>query len=227
MGQEYVRALTDAGAVPWIIPLLRDDEETLRLIYDSLDGIFLTGGKDVGPVNYGEQRHRKCGPTDPDRDWTELRLVRWALRDRKPILGVCRGIQVINVAAGGTLFQDIQEQYPSSIKHDYSPPNDGYTRESLVHDARIQPDSQLSRIIGIERVQVNSMHHQAIKTLASGLVASAFAPDESIEGVEAEDKRFVIGVQWHPEELTDTQPGMRRLFRAFTEAARGARFQRA
>ena len=121
MGQRYVRVLAEAGAVPWLIPLLVGDEATLRLTYDRLDAVFLTGGVDVDPGRYGEPRHEKCGATDAPRDWTELRLVRWALADHKPVLGVCRGIQVINVAAGGTLFQDVTHQCDRAIKHDYFP----------------------------------------------------------------------------------------------------------
>ena len=219
MGQRYVRVLTEAGAVPWILPLLADDEPTLRAMYDRLGGVFLTGGVDVDPAHYGEERHARLGQTDPARDRTELTLVRWALRDGKPVLGVCRGIQVINVAAGGTLYQDMQAQYPNGIKHDYFPPADGYTRTSLVHSARVDAESRLGRILGSADVEVNSMHHQGIKALAPGLVPSARAPDGSIEGVEGCDAAFLIGVQWHPEELADTQPAMRRLFAAFVEAA--------
>src|SRR5262245_13763089 len=103
MGQKYVRILTSLGAIPWIVPLLADDEQTLRCIYDQIDGVFLTGGVDVDPSNYHESRHPKCAQTDPARDWTETRLIRWSLADRRPIFGVCRGIQMLNVAVGGTL----------------------------------------------------------------------------------------------------------------------------
>jgi putative glutamine amidotransferase len=219
MGQRYVRVLAAAGAIPWIIPLLQDDEETLRCIYEALDGVFLTGGVDVDPAQYGEAPHDLCGRIDPARDWTELTLVRWAMRDGKPVLGVCRGIQVINVAAGGSLYQDMAAQYPNGIKHDYFPTPGGYTRESLVHQARLAPDSHLGRIIGLAEVEVNSMHHQSIKTLAPGFVPTAYAPDRSIEGIESQRHPFLIGVQWHPEELVSTQPYMQRLFSAFIEAA--------
>lgn len=219
MGQRYVRVLTVNGAVPLLIPLLKDDVETLRQIYDRLDGVFLTGGVDVDPSQYREERHPKCGKTDPDRDWTELMLVRWALADRKPVLGVCRGIQVINVAAGGTLFQDIPFQLPQAIKHDYFPTPGGYNRNDLVHGVLVTENSRLSRIMGVGRVQVNSMHHQGIKDLAPGLVATAVAPDGVIEGVETADGHFLVGVQWHPEELADDAPEMQQLFTAFLRAA--------
>jgi putative glutamine amidotransferase len=220
MGQRYVRVLTSVGAIPWIIPLIEGDEATLGEIYARLDGVFLTGGVDVDPANYGEEPHPLCGQTDPARDWTEIRLIRCAMQDQKPVLGVCRGIQVINVAAGGTLYQDMGTQYPNGIKHDYSPPTNGYERSSLVHSARVILDSHLGLILGREEINVNSMHHQGIKMLAPTLRPSAWAPDGSIEGIEGCDNPFLIGVQWHPEELASSQDEMRRLFAAFVDAAR-------
>jgi putative glutamine amidotransferase len=220
MGQRYVRVLASVGAVPWLIPLLPEDSDTLRAVYDRLDGLFLTGGVDVDPLHYGEERHALCGKTDRDRDQTEIQLIRWALADCKPILGVCRGIQVINVAAGGTLFQDVAFQNPRAIKHDYFPSPGGFERNLLVHAVLVAADSQLGRIMGVEQVQVNSMHHQGIKDLAPGLTPSAFAPDGLIEGVEIADGQFLIGVQWHPEELAEESAVMRQLFTAFIEACK-------
>jgi putative glutamine amidotransferase len=219
MGQRYVRALTDAGAVPWVIPLLRGDEATLRAIYDRLDGVFLIGGVDVGPEAYGEERHERCDRGDADRDWTELTLIRWAAADRKAIFGVCRGIQAINVALGGSLYQHVPEQFARGVKHDCFPTTaPEYSRDFLAHAVRVEPGSRLGRALGGEQL-VNSMHHQGIKRLAPGLVATAFAPDGLIEGVERGDGAFCVGVQWHPEELTDRHPPMRRLFADFLEAA--------
>src|SRR5262249_13854628 len=150
----------------------------------------------------------------------ELTLVRWAMSDDKPVLGVCRGIQAINVAAGGTLYQDVGAQHPGAIKHDYFPtPGGQHTRSSLTHEVRVEPQTRLRQIVGGEQLAVNSMHHQGIKRLAPGLAATAFAPDGLIEGVEGRNGHFLIGVQWHPEELTDTRPDMQRLFGEFIEAA--------
>ena len=219
MGQKYVRAFTAEGGVPWVVPLIQGDEDTLRCIYERLDGLFLMGGVDMDPVQYGEERLPVCGQTDPARDWTELTLTRWAMADHKPVLGACRGVQVINVAAGGTLYQDIATQCPQALKHDYFPTANGYTRDLLVHDVRTRPDSRLARILGGEPVLVNSMHHQGIKELAPGLVPSAFAPDGLIEAVEGTNGHFLVGVQWHPEELAEKQLPQRRLFAAFIEAA--------
>ncbi len=121
MSQRYIVTLTASGALPWMIPLVGDDEETLRGIYDELDGVFLPGGADIDPPSYGEERHPLCDRTDSARDHVELMLIRWAMADRKPVLGVCRGIQLINLAAGGTLYQDLADQYKGAIKHDYFP----------------------------------------------------------------------------------------------------------
>jgi putative glutamine amidotransferase len=219
MGQRYVRSLTAAGAVPWLIPCVQGDDQTLRSIYDHLDGLFLTGGVDIDPAQYGEARHERCDRSDPARDWTELALIRWALADGKALLGVCRGIQALNVACGGSLYQHVAEQHPQAIKHDYFPTAPDYSRDYLAHPVQVRPDSRLGSLLGAEQVSVNSMHHQGIKRLAPGLAATAFAPDGLIEGIEAPDRPFVIGVQWHPEELTESLPPMRRLFRGFVEAA--------
>jgi putative glutamine amidotransferase len=218
MGQRYVRVLASAGAVPWLVPLLQGDEDTLRAISERLDGVFLTGGVDVDPSCYGEERHPLCGATDPARDWTELRLVRWAVADGKPVLGVCRGIQLINVAAGGTLYQDVTAQHARAIKHDYFPAG-GFTRDQLTHPVRVVEGSRLAGILASAETAVNSMHHQGIKALAPGLAATAFAPDGLIEAVEGRNGQFLVGVQWHPEELADRHAPMRRLFTAFLEAA--------
>jgi putative glutamine amidotransferase len=223
MGQRYVRVLTEVGAVPWLIPLLPGDEATLRAIYDRLDGVFLTGGVDVDPAAYGEERHSHCERTDPARDWTELHLIRWALADHKPVFGVCRGIQAINVACGGSLYQDVGEQFPHAIKHNYFPTSANPARNYLAHPVRVASGSRVGRLLGVEQIEVNSMHHQGIKRLAPGLAATAFAPDGLVEAVETTDDRFLIGVQWHPEEMAEAHDPMRRLFSAFVEAARGFR----
>jgi putative glutamine amidotransferase len=140
--------------------------------------------------------------------------------DRKPVLGICRGIQTINVACGGTLYQDINAQNPRAIKHDYfSGLASGYSRDYLAHSIQVGPGSHLARLLDTDHCQVNSMHHQGIKRLAPGLIATAFAPDGLIEGVEMAD-RFVVGVQWHPEELLEVHPWMQRLFAGFIAAAK-------
>jgi putative glutamine amidotransferase len=219
MGQKYVHALRSSGAIPWLIPLIPDDLSTLREIYQRLDGIFLTGGVDVDPSQYGEHRASYCGRTDPPRDAVEIQLIRWSLVDRKPILAVCRGIQVVNVALGGNLFQDVASQRPGSIKHDYFPTKEAPARDYLAHSIRTMQGSRLRAYLGEAPVLVNSMHHQAIKNLAPGLVVTAVAPDGVIEGVEGSNGHYLLGVQWHPEELTDRDGGMQELFTSFVRAA--------
>lgn len=217
MSQRYVDVLTSVGAIPWVIPLSHD-MSTLRAVYERLDGIFLPGGVDVDPDQYRESRLPACGVTDADRDRVEVALVQWAMAERKPVLAVCRGVQVLNVASGGTLYQDLAEWCDAAIKHDYWP-SEVRQRQDLVHDVSIEEGTQLASIIGAGATIVNSMHHQGIKTLAPGLVVNARAPDGLIEGVEGRDDGYLIGVQWHPEELVETDPAMRRLFASFIESA--------
>lgn len=221
MSQRYVATLTNAGAVPWLIPLVDDD--TLRWIYDSLDGVFLPGGADIDPVSYGEASHRSCDRTDRERDRVELALARWALADGKPLLGVCRGMQLINVAAGGTLYQDIAEQRPGSMKHDYFPFGGAtFARDFLAHDVDVLPGTRLAAVFGGGSLAVNSMHHQGVRDLGEGLAPTAVAPDGLIEGLESSNGHYVVGVQWHPEALTERQSAAGALFREFIATARAA-----
>ena len=217
MNHRYFVAVTAVGAAPVMVPLL-DDEEALRAVYDSLDGVFIAGGVDLDPSSYAEERHELCGRTDLDRDRVELLFARWALEEGKPLFGVCRGMQVISVASGGKLVQDCGALHPGSIKHDYFP-GAGWERDYLAHEVRVAEDTRLRRIYGGERVMVNSMHHQGLRELGEGLVASAYAPDRLIEALEGEGDAFLVGVQWHPEMLIDSDAGTRRLFEDFIEAA--------
>jgi putative glutamine amidotransferase len=219
MSQRYVLTLAQAGGIPWVIPLMPDDLGTLRGIYEQLDGILLPGGVDMAPDSYGAAPHPRLGRTDPDRDRTELQLVHWAIEDRKPVLGICRGVQVINVAAGGTLYQDLETEVAGSLKHDYFPKNGQNPRDQLVHDVRIPDCTRLGRILQENNARVNSMHHQGIREVAPMLVPSAFAPDGVIEGIESTSDHFLVGVQWHPEDLTQKDWHMRQLFKALLDAA--------
>ena len=217
MNQRYYVAVAAAGASPVLIPLLDDAPEALRGAYDACHGILIPGGVDMDPACYGEAPHEKLGRTDPARDRVELLLTRWALEDRA-VLGLCRGLQVINVALGGTLYQDIEAQFPEPIRHDYFPTH-GFAREHLAHDVTVQPGSRLRHLVERDRFPVNSMHHQGIKALAGGLVASATAPDGLIEAAESSNGHFLLGVQWHPEVFDVSDPHTRQLFRGFVEAA--------
>ena len=219
MSQRYIQTLTNAGALPWMIPLVTD-EETLRGIYESLDGVFLPGGADIDPVSYGTTPHPACDKTDRDRDRVELTLARWALAEGKPVLGVCRGMQLINVVTGGTLYQDLATQFPRGVKHDYFPfGGQSFTRDYLAHEVRIAADSRLARLFGADSIKVNSMHHQGVRTLGDGLLATAHAPDGLIEALEGTGAGYLFAVQWHPEALTEKDAATRQLFAEFVDAA--------
>lgn len=217
MNHRYYVAVASVGGAPFMVPLL-EDEEVLRTLYERLDGVFLAGGVDVDPASYGEEVHPLCGRTDPPRDRVELLFARWALREGKPVFGVCRGMQVLNVALGGTLLQDCAGLYPGAIKHDYFP-GAGYARDYLAHTVALREDTRLRALLGEAEVPVNSMHHQGVLRLGEGLVVSARAPDGLIEAVEVPGEPFAVGVQWHPEMLLDHDPATRRLFEAFIAAA--------
>jgi putative glutamine amidotransferase len=219
MSQRYIQTLTAAGALPWLIPLVSDDE-ALRGIYESLDAIFLPGGADIDPASYGTVPHATCDKTDRDRDRVEIALAKWAIADGKPVLGVCRGMQLINVACGGELFQDLATQLPGAIKHDYFPfGGQNHQRDYLAHEVRITPGSRLERLFGPGPIKVNSMHHQGVRSLGAGLVATAHAPDGLVEALEGEGASYLFAVQWHPEALTEKDASTRRLFAEFVEAA--------
>jgi putative glutamine amidotransferase len=218
MSQRYILTLTAAGAIPWLVPLVDDD--TLRGIYEGLDAVFLPGGADIDPATYGSDPHPLCDKTDRERDRVEVALAKWALEDEKPILGVCRGMQLINVAAGGSLYQDLAEELPGALKHDYFPfRGQSFTRDYLAHEVRVAQGTRLAQMLGAGLVKVNSMHHQGVRQLGHGLVPTAVAPDGLIEAIEGEGDGYLVAVQWHPEALTDNDPLTRSLFADFIAAA--------
>jgi putative glutamine amidotransferase len=217
MNQRYSRAVAAAGGLPVMIPLL-DDDDTLRALYDRMDALLLPGGVDLDPATYGETPLPTFGRLDPARDRVELRFARWAIAEGKPLFGLCRGLQILNVALGGTLYQDIAVQRRDAIKHDYFP-TAGFSRDHLAHQVTVASGSRLHALVGTAPLEVNSMHHQAVKDLAPGLVSTATAPDGLIEALESQGDLFLLGVQWHPESLTDRDPRMHRLLTGFVEAA--------
>jgi putative glutamine amidotransferase len=217
MSRRYFLALARAGAVPIMVPLLDDDEATLRGIYARLDGVFLAGGVDVDPAAYGDERAVVCGRTDAARDAVEVALTRWAVTDGKPLLGVCRGLHVLNVATGGTLYQDIAADLDVSIKHDYFPMQ-GFARDYLAHEVDVLQGTALASVFGAGPLPVNSMHHQGIAELGRGLRVSAVAPDGLIEAIETTDGGFGVAVQWHPEALIDGDERTLELFHRFVDA---------
>jgi putative glutamine amidotransferase len=217
MNHRYLTALALVGAAPVLVPLLEGDLPSLRSIYQHLDGLFLAGGVDVDPASYGEPLHEATGRTDADRDEVELTLARWALEDGMPVLGVCRGMQILNIVRGGSLLQDTGIMRPG-MKHDYFP-TEGFARDYLAHAVAPAAGSQVAMAFGESDFLVNSMHHQAIDRMGEGLCATAHAADGLVEALEVPGERFAVGVQWHPEVLIERDSGTRRLFEAFTRAA--------
>ncbi len=218
INQSYVRALVAAGCAPVLIPLL-DDDERLRAIYERLDGIVFPGGADVAPQEYGEEPIDNLNVVEASRDRTELTLARWAFADNLPTLGICRGPQVINVAMGGSLWQDLRHQGVTSVDHSDA---DRRERTALIHRVRLDPDSRLAQLIDETDIKVNSLHHQAVKTVAPQLKVTGTSEDGVIEALESDDRRFLIAVQWHPEEI-EGLPWVQRLFGGFARAASASR----
>ncbi len=218
MNDRYLVALATVNTAPVMLPLLDHDIDALRAIYERLDALFVPGGVDMDPATYGAEAHPLTGRIDPSRDAVELLLTRWALEDGMPFLGVCRGLQVLNVALGGTLVQDTTALFPGAVKHDYFPPQ-GFARDYLAHDVAPVLGSRLSEAFGTHPFAVNSMHHQGIERIGGSLEATACAPDGLIEALELPGDAFAVGVQWHPEMLLHKDDGTLRLFQLFSGAA--------
>ena len=213
LNRTYFDALETAGATVLPVPVTHDAER-LRQHYELIDALLLPGGSDVEPRRYGSEPRSDCGlHVMPEVDEVELALAGWALADGKPVLGICRGIQLLNVACGGTLWQDVNVEGATFESHDREP------RDRLVHRVEVEPSSTMAGVLGTRAVEVNSLHHQAVREVGAQLRAVAWSPDGLVEGVEATDGRFVIGIQCHPEELARTQPWARSLFQAFVRAA--------
>lgn len=212
LNEAYVDAVRQAGLTPLVVPPMPADE--LPAIADAVAGIVLTGGEDVDPAHYGAKAAAQTTSVHARRDECELALAKIAHDRRLPTLAICRGIQLVNVAFGGTLVQDIPSERPSDIRHDLSD-----QRTERVHAVTVDLDSKLGRVIGAESIQVNSSHHQAIGKVADRLRVSARASDGIIEGAEwVADDWWMLAVQWHPEELTrDDKPWDRALFTAFAD----------
>ncbi|MEP6731824.1 MAG: gamma-glutamyl-gamma-aminobutyrate hydrolase family protein [bacterium] len=212
----YTDAVRLADMRPYILPVLdpRDADDML----EGMQGLLLTGGEDVGPAHYGTPPHPHLGDVHAARDAFEIALVLAARERRLPTLAICRGIQVANVALGGTLVQDITSEWPNALQHECSP------RDARVHEVRVHSGSRLAIALGAEQLTVNSMHHQAVARLGEGLTAVAHAPDGTIEGAEwIADDWWMVGAQWHPEELMGTSEDWdRSLFAAFAAVVREA-----
>jgi putative glutamine amidotransferase len=215
LGETYVRAVTVAGGAPVVLDP-HGRAEALRPVFERLDGLLLSGGGDVSPSFYGESATDLLWHVDENRDRAELALARWALAQPLPLLAICRGIQVLNAASGGTLYQDVGTQVPDALMH---PTLGSRPMATIAHTVAVSPGSRLAAIVGARELGVNSAHHQAVKQVGEGLVVTARAPDGVIEGLECPSHPFCIGVQWHPEAMVAEHPLQRRLFEALVAAA--------
>jgi putative glutamine amidotransferase len=211
--QAYANAILQAGGVPALIPSMLA-EKGWDILYDRLDGVMFSGGGDIAPEYFNGQDHPRIAGIEPLRDSIEMSLLRVVVNDGKPFLGICRGIQTVNVGLGGTLYEHLGEQFPREIDHTYPTT----MRTTLVHQVKIEEGTQIADVVGEPILKVNSLHHQGLRDIAPGLRVTGYAPDGLVEAVELPGHPFGIAVQWHPEWLTDQQP-TRNLFKAFVEAA--------
>lgn len=197
---DYVNAVIAAGGTPVVLPLAGDEVIWKKMI-DAVDGVVFTGGGDIDPALFGEEKHRKTNNVAPHRDRQEYWMMRYVKETRKPHLAICRGIQVLNCLWGGSLYQDIADTYDTAINHSRSD-----APADMIHEVSIQPSTLLSNICGSENLPVNSRHHQGVSRLGAGLVPSAVSEDHLVEALEYEDGSPCIAVQWHPETLHRSDP---------------------
>ena len=210
----YTGAVTAAGGLPLILPITPEPDLLMDLV-GTLDGLLLTGGEDVHPSFYGEPVQEKCGEIDESRDRFEIGLVRVALGQGVPVLAICRGMQVLNVACGGTLYQDLAYR-PETAPHHTGAREE---RARRIHPVRILPGTRLREILGMEETSVTSTHHQVIRHMAPGFRPAAVSPDGVLEGMEKAEDPLAVAVQWHPERLALADAAQLNLFRALVEAA--------
>lgn len=208
----YVEGVEGAGAGAVILPLTEDGAVLSRYV-QLCDGFLFPGGADVDPALYCQEKTERCGAPCPQRDSMEKLFFPLALETGKPILGICRGAQFINVMLGGTLYQDLPTEFPSGVTHHETPPYD-----KVAHMVAVAENTPLHRAVGAGEMAVNSYHHQGIKELGKGLKAAAYAPDGLVEAVCLPGHRFLLAVQWHPEFSHKTDENSRKIFRAFAEA---------
>ncbi len=210
----YSEAVLAAGGIPVILP---PAQQLAAGVLELVDGLLVSGGEDVEPGRYGQSPHPTVEWVDPVRDEFEFKVVQYAFAADRPLLGVCRGAQVLNVAAGGTLVQDLASRQPALGHHTQS------RLDEPVHDVELAPSSRLRAAIGADRISVNSGHHQAVESVAPALTPVAWATDGVVEATESPSHRWIVGVQWHPEMLYAHHEDHLRLFEAFVQAAREAR----
>lgn len=209
----YMKGIEAAGGIPVMLPLTTDHKIIQKLVED-FDGFLLTGGQDVSPKLYGEEILPECGQTNTERDEMERILIEKVIEMDKPMLGICRGIQILNTVLGGTLYQDLPMQHQSEIDHHMTPPYD-----RVVHKVILNEETPLYSILNVKELGVNSYHHQAVKELSKKLNVAAVSEDDIIEGVYMPDKKFVLATQWHPELSYISDKNSMKIFEAFVDAA--------
>ncbi|MBI9044505.1 MAG: gamma-glutamyl-gamma-aminobutyrate hydrolase family protein [Anaerolineaceae bacterium] len=214
VNQDYSNAVLMAGGIPFNLPVgLYDDD--FPQIFETLDGLILSGGVDMDPNTYGDFMHPSIPTVDTDRDRQEIAMVNYVVEKKIPFLGICRGAQVVNVALGGTLYSHVIEQHPGAFRHDCYP---GFPRDYLAHTIEIDEGSLLFDLIGNTSTKVNSFHHQGLKMIADSIIPTGYAPDGLVESANLKDHPFGLIVQWHPENLQAYQD-MQALFKGLISAA--------
>ncbi len=222
LNSTYIRAVQQTGGLPILLPPQLEPWAREGL-YAMIDGLLLTGGGDVDPARFDEAPHPATSDVSKERDELELELARRAVGEAVPVFAICRGLQVLNVALGGSLVQDIASERVTALDHSQKARPQTARREP-VHSVTVADGTRLAAILGGLEVTVNSFHHQALRRLGRGLKAVAWAPDDTVEGVEMpQAPALVVGVQWHPEELIERDPAAHNLFRALVEAAAATR----
>lgn len=212
--QAYAKGVEQAGGMPILLPQAMSADCLGQLVH-MLDGILFSGGVDVDPVHFGEEPLPNLGEIAPERDRFELELARQALDADLAIFAICRGIQVLNIAAGGTIYQDLRTQLDKTLKHSQEAP-----RWYATHKITIKGGTFLARALQAREARVNSFHHQAVNRIAPGFRLSASATDGVIEAIESENHKYVVGVQWHPEVMWEKETQMLKLFKSFIQAAK-------
>lgn len=212
----YLGAVKAAGGIPVVLPLEAEEADLKRLV-SLFDGFLFTGGPDVHPFLFGEETHIHCGEVSAKRDSLEIALLHLVMEMKRPILGICRGIQLINIGLGGTIYQDIPSQFPHDFPVAHKQP---FPYAVPSHHVSVVPGTRLADICHAKSIQVNSMHHQAVKDLAPGCIVSGTGPDGLIEAMEMADYPFFVGVQWHPEYLWSQDKAAANLFIQFIKACK-------
>ena len=215
--QAYIHAIMKAGGVPVLIPSMLADAGW-DILYERLDGIVFSGGGDIAPDHFNGENHPRIAGIEPLRDSIELNLLHAVVDDGKPFLGICRGIQTVNVGLGGTLYEHLGEQFRGGIDHTYPTT----MRTHLVHEVKIEEGTRIAEVVGEPILKVNSLHHQGLRDVAPALRVTGYAPDGLVEAVELPEHPFGLAVQWHPEWMTD-QLSTRKLFKAFVDAAKDSK----